>query len=95
MQKFDRDWSPEEIKEYFHFNLGLATQDPNAVYYGELITLYNPNIKRNMIEAIPAHSDEKPKVSQNDLRSLRSMLSPDLTLMANTYQIKKIKPPED
>ena len=74
-----RDWTEKEANEYFTFRTGLTTTDPNAIYYGELITLYNPNIKRATIDDIP----------------LRSMLAPDLTLLANPYQIKQIKPPED
>ena len=71
------DWTAQEIKEYFTFKVGLTTTDPNVVYFGELITLYNPNIKRETIEIIPEHS----------------FLSPDLTLMMNPSLIKKIKPP--
>ena len=73
------DWTSQEIKEYFTFKTGLATTDPNAVYFGELITLYNPNIKRESIDIIPEHS----------------FLLPDLTLMMNPSLIKKIKPPEN
>ncbi len=90
-----QDWTPGEVNEYFTFKTGLTTSDRNAIYYGELITLYNPNIKRATIEAIPERTDEKPKVSDAELEALRSMLSPDLTLMANPYQIKKIKPPDE
>ena len=91
-----RDWSPQEAKEYFTFKVGLTTNDPDAVYYGELITLYNPNIERTMIEEIPDHNEEPPKeVSKFDLEGLRNMLAPDLTLMANPSLIKKIKPPDE
>jgi len=73
------DWTSQEIKEYFTFKTGLTTIDLNAVYYGELITLYNPNIKRETIDVIPEHS----------------FLSPDVTLMMNPSLIKKIKPPDE
>ena len=91
-----RDWSPQEVKEYFTFKAGLTTSDPDAIYYGELITLYNPNIQRATIEDIPEHTEEKPKEpSQSEIEALRNMLAPDLTLMANPSLIKKIKPPDE
>lgn len=74
-----RDWTKEEAHEYFDFNYNLETKDPDAVYYGEVITLYNPNIRRNSIEEIPE----------------RNVPLIDMTLMANRYQIKQVKPPED
>ncbi|MFA4966830.1 MAG: hypothetical protein WC624_01255 [Candidatus Margulisiibacteriota bacterium] len=91
-----RDWSPAEAREYFTFSIGLKTSDLDAIYYGELITLYNPNIQRTTIEDIPEHTEEKPKEpSKSEIEALRNMLAPDLTLMANPSLIKKIKPPED
>jgi len=90
------DWTSEEIREYFTFRVGLTTTDPNAIYYGELITLYNPNIKRESIEIIPEHSEEEPKkITESELRGLRDLLAPDLTLMMNPSLIKKIKPPDE
>ena len=74
-----RDWSKEEMREYFDFDYKLKTNDPDVVYYGEVITLYNPNIRRNSIEEIPE----------------RNVPLIDMTLMANRYQIKQVKPPED
>lgn len=90
-----KDWTAEEARSYFAFNVGLSTTDPNVIYYGELITLYNPNIPRAAIEIIPEHTDEKPEPSASELKSLRNMLAPDLTLMVNPSLIKKIKPPDE
>ncbi len=92
----DRDWSEKEYREYFSFNPALATMDRNAVYYGELITLFNPNIPRHTIEIIPAHSDEKPKEkTAAELKEIKKLLAPDSTLMANPFLIKKVEPPQE
>jgi len=91
----ERDWSDKEYREYFSFNPTLTTMDRNAIYYGELITLYNPNIQRNTIEVIPEHSEEKPKEkTPAELKELKRLLIPDSTLMANPFLIKKVQPPE-
>ena len=89
------DWTDQEIREYFTFTGGLSTTDPNAIYYGDLITLYNPNIRRSTIDIIPEHSEEKPKVTPKEVETLRGLLAPDLTLLANPSLIKKIKPPDE
>lgn len=89
-----RDWTQKEINELFSFETGLETEDKDAVYFGELITLYNPNIERKTIENIPEHSDESPETSV-DIDAMKKLIGTDSTLMANPYQIKKINPPED
>jgi len=94
-QKYDpgqRDWTPQEIKEYFSFNLNQKTQDPDAIYYGEIIELLNPNIERASIEVIPEHQEEKPNLTKEQLEGLRNLLQTDLSLEANRFLIKKIKP---
>ncbi|MBI5701174.1 hypothetical protein HZC34_04935 [Candidatus Saganbacteria bacterium] len=89
------DWTQKKFKEYFTFASEIKSDSPDIVYYGELITLLNPNIKRSTIEAIPEHIDEKPERGSVDINAMKKLIGSDSTLMANPYQIKRIKPPED
>jgi len=90
-----RDWNEKEFKTYFVFNFYLKTSDPNAIYYGEMITLYNPNIERKEIEVIPIRKEPPKQKTSSEMDALRNLLSSDLTLMANRYQIKRVDPPEN
>ncbi len=94
VDKVKPDWSAKEMNEYFTFTTGMRSESPDVVYYGELITLLNPNIVRASIEEIPRHSNEKPHPSTEELGTLKKLLGVDSTLMANRFQIKKIEPRE-
>jgi len=89
------DWSDRELKEYFTFATGMKSDSPDVIYYGELITLLNPNIVRASIENIPKHTDEKPSMTKTEIDGISNLLESDLTLMANRYQIKQVKPPTE
>ena len=90
-----RDWTRDELQHYFTFNPDLATSDPDSIYFGELITLYNPNIPRETIEVIPEHTEVKPSPTAGQLEDLRNLLASDLSLEANRYIIKQVKPPSN